>query len=76
MLESMVQGYNRQRTENQALKNQLNELIAQKHEHQNQNQQAEVVPSTLSCFRCDGRMTEKDRQDPCRRCMGTGRVNT
>lgn len=27
-------------------------------------------------MRCDGRQTEKGRPDPCRRCKGTGRVNT
>ena len=31
-LESMMEGFNRQRTENQVLKKQLNELIASKHE--------------------------------------------
>ena len=31
---------------------------------------------SIPCFRCDGRQTEKGRSDPCRRCKGTGRVNT
>ena len=35
-----------------------------------------MLNMTIPCFRCDGRQTEKGRSDPCRRCKGTGRVNT
>ena len=30
----------------------------------------------IPCFRCDGRKTESDMMTPCRRCKGTGVVNT
>ena len=30
----------------------------------------------LPCFACDGRRTEKDQKTTCRRCKGTGVVNT
>jgi DnaJ-class molecular chaperone len=31
---------------------------------------------SLPCLRCDGRATEKGRNEPCRRCKGTGKINT
>ena len=30
----------------------------------------------IPCFRCDGRKTEADQVTVCRRCKGTGVVNT
>ena len=43
-----------------------------------QNQESSTVShmEPIPCFRCDGRKTESDMMTPCRRCKGTGVVNT
>ena len=51
-----------------------NEILVAKLEKQGDSMTRSI--DSLPCFRCDGRRTEKDQQTTCRRCKGTGIVNT
>jgi len=73
MLKSLTDGLQNKNEEIKRLKAQVEELTASNRELMASRQvNTQIVP----CFRCDGRQTEKGRSDPCRRCKGTGRVNT